>query len=880
MTGRQVAYAVPIALSVLACAVALLLVWRRRSASPSVKLYAVVLAGEVVWCLGYLFELCAPTLEGKLFWDKVQVLPTYVTALEAFRFALRYTGSRALSSRRSHLLLWALPIVHLGFVFTSHRNGVVYADARLVPGDPFDILVYTLTPLDRVGYTYALTIMAGTVGVLATYLARQHPTYRAQLWPLVIGLSLPMLSAVLFFAGFTVLGQRDSMPYAFAVSSLLITASLRKKRLFDLLPIAHDAVVAAASQAMLVIDEAERVVEINPAMALLLDGASDPVGKPLSKALPWAAAALVKDPADIALSSELVLEPHHTRLHDPSGKPIGRLLTFHDVTLTRRAARLLEHTNQELEERVRQRTSELERVNASLRREVEERQNAEREVAASRRQLYGVLDQAFQLMGMLDPQGRLIQANRAALELIAAAPEQVLGKPLWDTPWWSHSEELRERLKLAVAEAAEGKLVRFSATHPGPDGELRYVDFSLKPLLDEDRRPTVLIAEGRDVTELRRADEAKRALESQLAQAQKMDSLGRLAGGVAHDFNNLLTAILGNLELAKLDLPEVSDVRESLDQIQHASESAKGLVQQLLVFTRQRPSELMVLDLRVALEDIIRLLGRLLGADVRVSLDLPERPARARLDPLQLEQVVVNLAVNARDAMPSGGELRIAVSRHLDGEVSRIRLTVSDTGIGMDAEVKARAFEPFFTTKPVGKGTGLGLALVFAMVQQNGGTVSVESELGRGTRFRLEFPEADALASESEKLALAEPPRGNETILLVEDQRELSRFAQQSLRRLGYTVHAFASAEELLSQRDRVPEAHLLLSDVVLPGLSGPALADRLASEQPHLRVLFASGYHEDALRERSGGATDGRVLIKPFSIDELASAIRATLDA
>ncbi len=255
MTGRQLAYAVPIALSVLACAVALLLVWRRRSASPSVTLYAVVLTGEVVWCLGYLFELLAPTLAGKVFWDKAQVLPTYLTALEAFRFALRYTGSRALASRGSHLLLWALPLVHLGFVFTSHLHDVVYSDARLVPGDPFDVLLYTLTPIDRAGYTYALTIMAGTVGVLTTHLVRQHPTYRAQLWPLVIGLSLPMFSAVLFFAGVTVLGQRDSMPYAFAVSSLLITASLRRNRLFDLLPIAHDAVIAAASQAMSVIDE-------------------------------------------------------------------------------------------------------------------------------------------------------------------------------------------------------------------------------------------------------------------------------------------------------------------------------------------------------------------------------------------------------------------------------------------------------------------------------------------------------------------------------------------------------------------------------------------------------------------------------------------------
>ncbi len=387
---------------------------------------------------------------------------------------------------------------------------------------------------------------------------------------------------------------------------------------------------------------------------------------------------------------------------------------------------------------------------------------------------------------------------------------------------------------------------------PGANGELRYVDFSLKPLLDEDRRPTVLIAEGRDVTELRRADEAKRALEHQLAQAQKMDSLGRLAGGVAHDFNNLLTAILGNLELAKLDLPGDSSVHEASIRFSTRARAPRRWCSSSLVSPRQRPSELMVLDLRVALEDILRLLGRLLGADVRVTLELPDRPARVRLDPLQLEQVVVNLAVNARDAMPSGGELRISVARRADAKAPRVTLTVSDTGVGMSDEVKARAFEPFFTTKPVGKGTGLGLALVFAMVQQNGGAISVESELGSGTRFELEFPEAEALATESEKLVLAEPQRGNETILLVEDQRELSRFAQQSLRRLGYTVHAFASAEELLSQRERRARCRppALRRGAARPERPGPrrSFGERAAGPARALRERLPRGHAAGAI--------------------------------
>jgi signal transduction histidine kinase/ActR/RegA family two-component response regulator len=439
----------------------------------------------------------------------------------------------------------------------------------------------------------------------------------------------------------------------------------------------------------------------------------------------------------------LIVEARGTDLNDRAGRRLGRVLTFHDVTLTRRAASSLKLQKDELERRVRERTGELERAHEQLKREVEERKSTER----------------------------------------------------------------------------------------------------------------------------------------QLAQAQKMESLGRLAGGVAHDFNNLLTAILGNVELTRLDLPEDSPLLQNLDEIQHASESAQALVRQLLVFGRKHVAEVMVVDLRQALTDSTRLLRRLLGADVKVELGLPERPLYARLDPMQFEQVIVNLAVNARDAMPRGGRLVIKLES-LNGQA---RVTVTDTGVGMTEEVRARVFEPFFTTKPVGKGTGLGLSLVFAVVRQSDGNVTVESKLGKGTSFVLEFPEAEPheapqLGKPSE--ALAGISGGTEKIVLVEDQRELSRFAQRTLRKLGYSVLAFASAEEAMAARAELDGAALLFSDVILPGMSGPDLAERLAPHLPRLRVLFASGYHEESLRERSSIVSNVRVLAKPFTIEQLASAIRETLDA
>ncbi|HEX2871813.1 MAG TPA: histidine kinase N-terminal 7TM domain-containing protein [Polyangiaceae bacterium] len=746
MTARQVASATPIALSVLSCAVVLFLVWQRRKGSAAARHYAWVMVGEVWWGAGYFAELTSSTLQWKVFWDAFQVLPAYIVCLEALRFVYEYIGQQTLRSRARLAALWAIPVVHLAFVYTTPLHHVLYGDAQLVPTEPFGTLAYTLTPLDWFCYVYALGIMLLTMGVLAAHGLRQRGPYRAQLVPVLVGMSLPLVATVLFFSGVTFLGQRDAMPYAFALSAVVVSRPLLRQRLFDLLPIAHHAVIAAAPEAVLVIDDGGRIVEVNAAMKAFIVTDEELVGRPLAEAIPWAAAAVGAgpwEPVDIELSRELLIEARGTDVKDSAGRKLGRVLTFHDVTLTRRAANNLKYQKEELERRVHERTAELELAQVHLKREAEEHKNTER----------------------------------------------------------------------------------------------------------------------------------------QLAQAQKMESLGRLAGGVAHDFNNLLTAILGNIELARMDLPEGSPVRQNLDEVQHASESAKALVRQLLVFGRKHGSEVMVVDLRLALSDATRLLARLLGEDVRLVLELPDVPVHVKLDPMQLEQVVVNLAVNARDAMPRGGKLSIRVERLPE---DLVRINVSDTGVGMTEEVRARAFEPFFTTKPVGKGTGLGLSLVFAVVRQNGGSVSIESELGRGTTFSIDFPEVEARESSPTKQpsGLAGVTGGTEKIVLVEDQRELSRFAQRSLRKLGYTVVAFASAEEALAARDQLDGAHLLLSDVVLPGLSGPDLAEALSATHPRLRVLFASGYHEESLKERSGKVAAMRVLAKPFSIEQLASAIRETLDS
>jgi len=380
----------------------------------------------------------------------------------------------------------------------------------------------------------------------------------------------------------------------------------------------------------------------------------------------------------------------------------------------------------------------------------------------------------------------------------------------------------------------------------------------------------------------------RRLMETQLRQAQKMEAIGRLAGGVAHDFNNLLTAILGFADLLLQDIPPDHRAREGAMEIRDAARRAADLTRQLLDFSRQQ-----VLSPRlVSLNDIVvgmeKMLKRLIGADIEFRTALSSAIGLAQADPGQLEQVFLNLIVNARDAMPAGGSLLIETGNvELDPAYVRehpgvepgsyVVLTVTDTGVGMDAATQARIFEPFFTTKPNGEGTGLGLATVYGIVQQSGGHIALWSEPGRGTSFRVFLRRVDGpVAAKPAAPGHLRSSEGTETVLLVEDQPEIRRVAQRMLESRGYTVLAAADGKEALALASR-PTVRIdaLVTDVVMPGLGGREVAQALAAERPHLRVLFVSG----RLPDTSVLGPGARFLRKPFTAEELAGALRAVLD-
>ncbi len=399
----------------------------------------------------------------------------------------------------------------------------------------------------------------------------------------------------------------------------------------------------------------------------------------------------------------------------------------------------------------------------------------------------------------------------------------------------------------------------------------------------------------RSVAEKERTDAlvALHNTEKQLIQSQKLEAVGRLAGGVAHDFNNLLTVILGYSEIANRNLSASDPLRHNLEEITNASKRAASLTRQLLAFSRKQVMQPRVFDLNTVISDLEKMLRRMIGEDVEVHVSRQPNLGRIKADPVQLEQVIMNLVVNARDAMPRGGKLSIETSNvYLDESYARehmpmvagdyVMLAISDTGCGMDEETRQHIFEPFFTTKEVGKGTGLGLSMVYGIVRQSGGTIWVYSEAGRGTTFKIYFPRIHANVKEHPHASQPlDALKGTETILLVEDADLVRTLTRRVLENAGYRVLEAASAEAALELCESIhgDKIGLLLTDVVMPGMNVDDMSKILLAKQPGMPVLYMSGYTDDAIVQRGVLEAGVNFLEKPFSPASLAMKVREVLD-
>jgi len=393
--------------------------------------------------------------------------------------------------------------------------------------------------------------------------------------------------------------------------------------------------------------------------------------------------------------------------------------------------------------------------------------------------------------------------------------------------------------------------------------------------------------------ERKRAEEEMAAIQEQFRQSQKMESIGRLAGGVAHGFNNLLTVIKGYSQLSFIELREGDPLRGNIEEIQKAAQRATDLTRQLLAFSRRQVIEMRVLDLNILLRDLDKMLRWVIGEDIELVMYLPEDLGRVKTDPGQIEQMIMNLAVNARDAMPNGGKLTIETANvELDEKYARnhvavttgryVMLSVSDTGVGMTPEVREQVFEPFFTTKEKSQGTGLGLSTVYGIVKQSGGNIWVYSEPGKGTTFKIYLPHVDEPLKEIEETTAAKNglPRGSETILVVEDEEGVRKLVVRGLEGQGYRVLDAPQGLDafLIAEKHQGP-IHLLVTDVVMPKVNGRELAERMASIRPGIKVLYMSGYTDNAITHHGILEKGMNYIQKPFSVDGLARKVREVLD-
>jgi two-component system, cell cycle sensor histidine kinase and response regulator CckA len=481
------------------------------------------------------------------------------------------------------------------------------------------------------------------------------------------------------------------------------------------------------------------------------------------------------------------------------------------------------------------------------------------------------------------PSGRFLSANAALARILGyGSTDEVLQLDMARDVYADPAE--RQRL-LDRDTYTDHEYDEVEATWKRKDGHRLTVQLNVRAVRNAARHVEYYETIVRDVTEQRR-------LQAQLVQAQKMEAVGRLAGGIAHDFNNLLTVITSYGDLVLDDLSKDDPKRQDIEQILKAAEGAASLTRQLLAFSRQQVLEPRVVNLNDVVAGLEKMLRRVIGEDVDLATALAAGLGAVKADVGQLEQVLMNLAVNARDAMPTGGKLTIETGNvELDTDYTRehhaaaaghfAMLAVTDTGIGMDEATKARIFEPFFTTKAPGKGTGLGLATVYGIVKQSGGFIWVYSEPGQGTSFKIYLPRVEQTAERRGVSPAAGVPRGVETVLLVEDAAPVRAVARQVLERQGYTVLEAPNGEAAL----RIAEEHpgpvqLLVTDVVMPGLSGRQLADRLARLRPELKVLFTSGYTDDSIVRHGILEAEIAYLQKPFTPDALARKVREVLDA
>lgn len=543
---------------------------------------------------------------------------------------------------------------------------------------------------------------------------------------------------------------------------------------------------------------------------------------------------------------------------DPTGKHIGFIGVAHDITAAKHAEIELRRMNEILEQRIAQRTTQLESSEAQMR---------------------AIFETSHQYQSLLDEAGNVLYANATALAGISADISDVIARPYWETPWFTATDGMRETVRGFFAKVMRGEEAKAEMMLRLPIGD-RYFDFAMRPLRNQHGAIIGAVPEAVDVTERRQSEEA-------LRQSQKMEAIGQLTGGVAHDFNNLLTIIRSATDfLRRRELPEERR-RRYIDAISDTVERASKLTAQLLAFARRQPLKPQTFNVGTQVEAITQLIRPLVGGRIRIDVEIDGRECHAVADIAQFETALINLAINSRDAMSGEGQIAIRVARadgipplrEQPGRTGEfVAISMTDSGAGIAADLLDKIFEPFFTTKEIGKGTGLGLSQAFGFARQSGGDIGVASIPGQGATFTFYLPRVASAAVTPEASAGAEPAaRGRGySVLVVEDNDDVGRFSTELLEDLGYSVKRVADASSALAvlAADEF-SADLVFSDVIMPGMNGVELANIIRERYPGLPVILTSGYSEVLAENAHVGF---ELIQKPYSVESLSRVLRKAI--
>ena len=809
--------------------------------------YAGLLGAIGLWSAAYAWELAAGTPALSILAIKVKYIGVVALPVTWIGFILDFAARDPIIIRRIARRMTVFAALTLLFAWTNDWHQLFWGEF-LVERAPNGLsIVVGRGPGFWVNIVYTYCAIWAGVGILLNQAVQSPYLYRKRAGILVAATLMPWLGNVVFLSRLEGPGNIDPTPFLFTCTAVLSAVAVFRYRVLDPIPTFRDARIEVIGDGLIILDASHRIADLNKA-------AEQQIG--------WSRAAAAGVAIERVLGGWPALNGTDLR---------------HDVTVSTSAG---ERT---FDVRITPVRSYRDRLTGYvvLLTDVTERRRAETALRDSEERYRDLIENAQDLIYTRGLDGRIQSVNRAGLQLTGYTRDEFVGRHVLDFI----APEMRDQAESVLEDSQHNPHPHDEVTILSKDGRRIVLEVS-SWIERRDGAPVVVHAIGRDVTDRRR-------LEDDLRQAQKMEAVGKLAGGVAHDFNNLLTAIIGFAALAE---DEVRDgpAHEWLAQIRRSGEQAASVTRQLLAFGRRQILQPIQLDLNTVVEDVQKMLRRLIGEDITLTTRLAPALWPVRADLSQLQQVIVNLVVNARDAMPQGGHLTIStynVSVESDATPPHpglapghyAAIVVRDTGEGIDPAILRNIFEPFFTTKDVGRGTGLGLATVYGIVKQSGGDIQVRSVRGGGSTFTVFLPAMAVMPTEPRPPVLARPAEAvhGATLLLVEDDKSVREFTEEALRSAGWTVLSAADPTEALAIAARESlRIDLLLTDVVLPGMSGGDLAERLCSLRPGLRVLFVSGYADEDVMGRGGLAPASQLLEKPFTPAQLRDRVYQILQS